>query len=91
MAAAPRGSASHLAQRRTSTRIREFLVFKLGSEEYGINILSIPKIRSHERPTRMAIDHVMAIGSVDERMLILLDINKLMSSADMGRISASVQ
>jgi len=31
-------------------------------------------------------DHVLAIGSVEDRMLILLDIEKLMSSADMGLV-----
>ena len=29
-------------------------------------------------------DHVLAIGSLENRMLILLDIEKLMSGADMG-------
>ena len=142
--------------------IQEFLAFKLGSEEYGINILRVQEIRSYEAPTRMAntpafikgvinlrgvivpisdlrlkfnleqanydsftvvivlnigrqvvgvvvdgvsdvitlapeqlhpvpefrstidSDHVLAIGSVENRMLILLDIEKLMGSADMG-------
>lgn len=31
-------------------------------------------------------DHVLAIGSVDDRMLILLDIEKLMRSAGMGLV-----
>ena len=144
--------------------IREFLAFKLGSEEYGINILRVQEIRSFEPPTRMANapacilgvvnlrgtivpiidmrikfglddvkydsftvvivlnigkqvvgmvvdgvsdvitlapeqlrpvphfssainqDHVMAIGSVGERMLILLDIERVMNSAEMGLI-----
>jgi len=39
----------------------------------------------------IASDHVMAIGSLENRMLILLDIEKLMSSADMGLTSATVQ
>lgn len=33
-------------------------------------------------------DHVLAIGSVHERMLILLDIEKLMSSAGMGLLNS---
>lgn len=151
------------------TRIREFLAFKLGSEEYGIDILRVQEIRSFEQPTRMAnapayilgvvnlrgvivpivdmrikfqqekvaydtftvvivlnigtqvlgmvvdgvsdvialtpeqlrpvpefssaigSDHLLAIGSVGNRMLILLDIEKLMSSADMGLIAQTVQ
>ena len=123
------------------TRIREFLAFKLGLEEYGIDILRVQEIRSFEAPTRMANapayilgvvnlrgvivlnigkqvigmvvdgvsdvitltpvqlrpvpelnsaiagDHLLAIGSLEDRMLILLDIEKLMGSADMGLIS----
>jgi purine-binding chemotaxis protein CheW len=142
--------------------LREFLAFKLGTEEYGIDILRVQEIRSYEAPTRMAntpafikgiinlrgvivpiidlrlkfnleqanydsftvvivlnigrqivgivvdgvsdvitlapeqlhpvpefrstidSDHVLAIGSLESRMLILLDIEKLMGSADMG-------
>mgnify|MGYP003453827089 FL=1 len=146
------------------TTIREFLTFKPGAEEYGMDILRVQEIRSYEEPTRMANaapfikgvinlrgvivpivdmrmrfnlsgvtynsftvvivinvanrilgmvvdgvsdvislkpdqlrptpdltsaigeDHVLAIGSVEDRMLILLDIEKLMSSADMGLV-----
>lgn len=144
------------------TDIREFLTFKLGSEEYGVDILRVQEIRSYEEPTHMAHtqafikgvinlrgvivpivdmrlkfnlerasydvftvvimlnigsrvigmvvdgvsdvitlsgdqlhaapefssaidgDFILAIGSVQERMLILLDIQKLMNSAEMG-------
>jgi purine-binding chemotaxis protein CheW len=149
--------------------IQEFLAFKLGSEEYGMDILRVQEIRSYEAPTRMAHtpafikgvinlrgvivpiidlrlkfnleqatydsftvvivlnigrqvvgivvdgvsdvitlapeqlhpvpefqstidgDHVMAIGSVENRMLILLDIEKLMTSHDMGLVAGSIQ
>ena len=142
--------------------IREFLAFKLGTEEYGIDILRVQEIRSYEQPTRIAnapshvlgvvnlrgtivpivdmrvrfnleqtpydaftvvivlhigqrvvgmvvdgvsdvitldaeqlrpvpefnsvidSEHLMAIGAIDERMLILLDIEKLMAAPDMG-------
>jgi len=151
------------------THIREFLAFKLGHEEYGIDILRVQEIRSYEEPTRMAnapayikgvvnlrgvivpivdmrmkfnleevkydgftvvivlnigsqvigmvvdgvsdvitlapeqlrpvpelsssiaSDHLLAIGSLDDRMLILLDIEKLMRSEDMGLVSQSLQ
>jgi purine-binding chemotaxis protein CheW len=144
------------------TSIREFLAFKLGSEEYGIDILRVQEIRSYEKPTRIAsapefikgvvnlrgvivpiIDmrlklkleqahydhltvvivlnigqrvmgmvvdavsdvitlapeqlrpvpelrsglssaHLLAIGAVDDRMLILVDIEKLMSGTEIG-------
>ena len=145
-----------------TTNLREFLAFKLGAEEYGIDILRVQEIRSYEEPTRIAnappfvkgvvnlrgvivpiIDmrlklkleqahydhltvvivlnigsrvlgmvvdavsdvitlgaeqlrpvpqfhtglageHLLAIGAVDERMLILVDIEKFMSGAEIG-------
>jgi purine-binding chemotaxis protein CheW len=151
------------------TGIREFLAFKLGDEEYGMDILRVQEIRSYEQPTRMAntpafikgvinlrgvivpildmrikfnlaqvnydtftvvivlnigrqvvgmvvdgvsdvitftpaqlrpvpefsstigSDHLLAIGSIGDRMLILLDIEKLMSSAEMGLVAQSIQ
>jgi purine-binding chemotaxis protein CheW len=143
----------------------EYLTFRLGAEEYGIDILRVQEIRSYEQPTRIAnapsfmkgvvnlrgvivpiidlrvklgcdsaeynhftvvillnvrnrvvgavvdsvsdvmelsgdairpapemngqIDasYITGIGSVAERMLILMDIEALMSSADMGLIA----
>jgi len=145
-------------------RISEFLAFKLGGEEYGIDILRVQEIRSYERPTRIAnaphhilgvvnlrglivpivdlrlkfqlepvaydgltvtivlgigprvvgivvdavsdvitlapeqlravpelqssieSEHLLAIGAVDDRMLILMDIEKLMASPAMGLV-----
>ena len=32
----------------------EFLTFRLGAEEYGIDILKVQEIRGYEKPTRMA-------------------------------------
>jgi purine-binding chemotaxis protein CheW len=146
----------------------EFLTFRLGAEEYGIDILRVQEIRSYEEPTRIAnsphfikgvvnlrgvivpvvdlriklgcekveyngftvvivlnvkgrvvgavVDSVSdvlelprdqikpspdmnssvdtafitGIASVAERMLILMDIEALMSSADMGLIDSAV-
>ena len=138
------GGASSATASAVITGIREFLAFKLGSEEYGIDILRVQEIRSYEPPTCMAnalvqvnydtftvvivlnigkqvigmvvdgvsdvitltpeqlhpvpdfssaIDsnHVMAIGSVQDRMLILLDIEKLMSGAEMGLVTQALQ
>jgi purine-binding chemotaxis protein CheW len=36
-------------------------------------------------------DHLLAIGSVENRMLILLDIEKLMTSAEMGLVAQAIQ
>ncbi len=143
---------------------REFLAFKLGAEEYGIDILKVQEIRGYEAVTRIAnspefikgvvnlrgiivpivdmrirfnlgeptydqftvviilniagrvvgmvvdsvsdvttlapaqirpapemgtafnTDYLIGLGTLDERMLILVYIDKLMSSADMGLI-----
>ena len=153
---APGGHAPEL------TDIREFLAFKIGNEEYGVDILRVQEIRSYEKPTTIANapehlkgvvnlrgvivpiidlriklgvgevrydhltvvivlnigdrvvgvvvdgvsdvltlepsqlrpvpaldsnfdpDHILAIGSVDERMLILLDIEKFLSDTVLG-------
>jgi purine-binding chemotaxis protein CheW len=150
-----------------TTNLREFLAFKLGAEEYGIDILRVQEIRSYEKPTRIAkapdfikgvinlrgvivpivdlrlkfhlddasyteftvvivlnigsrvvgivvdavsdvitlssdqlrpvpdfsstiaSEHVLAIGAIEERMLILIDIDRLMTSEEMGLISQS--
>jgi purine-binding chemotaxis protein CheW len=144
----------------------EFLTFRLGDEEYGIDILRVQEIRSYEPPTRIAnapafikgvvnlrgvivpivdlrlklgcasaeynsftvvivlnvkgrvvgavvdsvsdvlelqgdavkaapemnsavdLSFITGIGNVGERMLILMDIEALMSSADMGLIES---
>jgi purine-binding chemotaxis protein CheW len=147
----------------------EFLTFRLGAEEYGIDILRVQEIRSYEEPTRIAnaphfikgvvnlrgvivpvvdlriklncekveyngftvvivlnvhgrvvgavvdsvsdvlelagdlikpapemnstvdTDFITGIASVGERMLILMDIEALMSSADMGLMDTGSQ
>jgi purine-binding chemotaxis protein CheW len=148
----------------TSQVINEFLTFRLGKEEYGIEILKVQEIRGYDSITQIAnapefikgvvnlrgiivpiidmrikfrlgnadydqftvviilnvagrvmgivvdgvsdvisiganqmrptpgfgsvidTEYIMGLGTVDERMLILIDIEKLMSSSDMGLI-----
>jgi purine-binding chemotaxis protein CheW len=147
----------------------EFLAFKLGGDEYGVDILRVQEIRSYERPTRIAHapefvkgvvnlrgaivpivdlrlmlrlpqaaydaftvvvvlhigqrvvgmvvdavsdvialgpeqlrpvpalnsplgdEHLLAIGMVEQRLLVLLDIEKLLSSAAMGLVGPTLQ
>ena len=161
--------ASQAPQAAVLTSIREFLAFKLGAEEYGIDILRVQEIRSYEEPTRIAnapafikgvvnlrgvivpivdmrvkfnleqvnydsftvvivlnvrgrvvgmvvdgvsdvitlaseqmrpvpefnsavdSEHLLAIGAIDERMLILVDIEKLMTGAEMGLVEQTLQ
>ena len=163
----PSAAVGQLANATTS--LREFLAFKLGAEEYGIDIQRVQEIRIYEEPTRIAnapdfikgvvnlrgvivpivdmrlkfnlaqanydsftvvivlnignrvmgmvvdavsdvitltpeqlrpvpdfnsavaSDHLLAIGSIDDRMLILVDIEKLMTSAEMGLVEQSLQ
>ena len=163
------GSAARAAAAGTATSLREFLAFKLGDEEYGIDILRVQEIRSYEEPTRIAnapafikgvvnlrgvivpivdvrmkfnleradydsftvvivlnigsrvmgmvvdavsdvitltpeqlrpvpefnstiaSDHLLAIGAIDKRMLILIDIEKLMTSHEMGLVEQTLQ
>jgi purine-binding chemotaxis protein CheW len=51
--------------------IREFLTFKLGGEEYGMDILWVQEIRSYEVPTRMANMPAFIKGVVDLRGVIV--------------------
>ena len=166
--------AAHVARAEANRAIQakgphggEFLTFRLGEEEYGIDILRVQEIRSYEPPTRIAnapafikgvvnlrgvivpivdlrlklgcasaeynsftvvivlnvrgrvvgavvdsvsdvlelqgdavkpapemnsavdLSFITGIGNVADRMLILMDIEALMSSADMGLIEAN--
>ena len=50
---------------------REFLAFKLGTEEYGIDILKVQEIRGYEKPTRMANVPEFIKGVVNLRGIIV--------------------
>ncbi|HSN34427.1 MAG TPA: chemotaxis protein CheW [Ideonella sp.] len=50
---------------------REFLSFKLGAEEYGIDILKVQEIRGYEKPTRMANVPEFIKGVVNLRGIIV--------------------
>src|SRR5450830_1894088 len=53
------------------TSIREFLAFKLGDEEYGMDILCVQEIRSYEEPTRMANAPAFIKGVINLRGVIV--------------------
>ena len=55
----------------TTTSLREFLAFKLGAEEYGIDILRVQEIRSYEQPTRIANAPPFIKGVVNLRGVIV--------------------
>ena len=50
---------------------REYLSFKLGSEEYGIDILRVQEIRGYEPPTRIANSPHFIKGVVNLRGVIV--------------------
>jgi len=50
---------------------REYLSFKLGSEEYGIDILRVQEIRGYESPTRIANTQHFIKGVVNLRGVIV--------------------
>jgi len=54
MIAEARHIAQHEAARNAALRGGEFLTFRLGNEEYGIDIMKVQEIRSYEQPTRIA-------------------------------------
>ena len=51
--------------------IEEFLAFKLGGEEYGIDILNVQEIRSYESPTRIANAQSFVLGLINLRGVIV--------------------
>ena len=51
--------------------MREFLAFKLGDEEYGIDILKVQEIRGYEEPTRIANAPEFIKGVVNLRGVIV--------------------
>ncbi|CAN5659591.1 chemotaxis protein CheW [soil metagenome] len=60
-----------LAVRAVAAMPREFLSFRLGGEEYGIDILRVQEIRSYEAPTRIANAPQFIKGVVNLRGVIV--------------------
>jgi purine-binding chemotaxis protein CheW len=67
---APASAANHPV-----VTIREFLAFKLGREEYGIDILRVQEIRSFEQPTRMvnAPDYILGVVNLRGVIVPIID------------------
>jgi purine-binding chemotaxis protein CheW len=63
--------AKHEAARNASSIGGEFLTFRLGEEEYGIDILKVQEIRSYEQPTRIANTPPFIKGVVNLRGVIV--------------------
>ena len=63
--------ANHHSARAAATKKAEFLTFRLGGEEYGIDILRVQEIRSFEEPTRIANAPSFIKGVVNLRGVIV--------------------
>ena len=59
------------AEYRSGRSGNEFLSFRLGKEEYGIDILKVQEIRGFEKPTRMANAPAYILGVLNLRGVIV--------------------
>ncbi|MBK1689698.1 chemotaxis protein CheW [Rubrivivax gelatinosus] len=64
-------AATDSPQDATALHAREYLSFKLGAEEYGIDILKVQEIRGYEPPTRIANAPLFIKGVVNLRGVIV--------------------
>ncbi|MEZ5645643.1 MAG: chemotaxis protein CheW [Burkholderiaceae bacterium] len=67
----PPATSAGPAPHATLARPGEFLSFRLGAEEYGIDILRVQEIRSYEPPTRIANAPAFIKGVVNLRGVIV--------------------
>jgi purine-binding chemotaxis protein CheW len=70
-AAQASADASRAGAARADVQGGEFLTFRLGAEEYGIDILRVQEIRSYEQPTRIANAPAYIKGVVNLRGVIV--------------------
>jgi len=63
--------ATRLQHANPSAQPREYLTFRLGEEEYGIDILKVQEIRGYEQPTRIANAPSFVKGVVNLRGVIV--------------------
>jgi purine-binding chemotaxis protein CheW len=70
----------------TSQHAGEYLGFKLGAEEYGIDILKVQEIRGFESPTRMVStpDYVLGVLNLRGVIVPILDMRIQFGMADVA-------
>lgn len=68
---APAAAHALRAAAQASAPGREYLSFRLGAEEYGIDILKVQEIRSYEAPTRIANAPAFLKGVINLRGVIV--------------------
>ncbi|TSE20883.1 Chemotaxis protein CheW [Tepidimonas alkaliphilus] len=64
-------TAAHEPHAQAARASAEYLTFRLGAEEYGIDILRVQEIRSFEPPTRIANAPAHMLGVVNLRGVIV--------------------
>ena len=52
---------------------RECLTFRIGAEDYGIDILQVQEVRSYEAPTRIAQTQPQVLGVLNLRVAAACD------------------
>ncbi len=67
----PNTHALQLQAGRAIPDTRQFLTFRVGAEEYGMDILRVQEIRSYEKPTRIANAPEFVKGVVNLRGVIV--------------------
>lgn len=86
-------NARHARVGKASQPGSEYLSFRLGAEEYGIEILKVQEIRSYEAPTRIANAPDFLKGVINLRGVIvpIIDLRlKFGCAADIGAITAVI-
>jgi len=71
---------------------REWLTFRIGQEEYGIDILCVQEIRSFEKPTRIANGpgHVKGVVNLRGVVVPVLDLRMSLGATELGVDDATV-
>lgn len=71
---------------------QEWLTFRLGDEEYGMDILSVQEIRSYEKPTRIANmpDYVKGVVNLRGVIVPILDFRMRLGLTDLRYDGATV-
>ena len=64
----------------------EYLAFRLGAEQYGIDILRVQEIRSYEQPTRLAHapDFIKGVIDLRGRIVPILDLRMKLQCAEVA-------
>lgn len=86
MATSATQSRSSSATKATPVLPREYLAFRLGGEQYGIDILRVQEIRSFEPPTRLAHapDFVKGVIDLRGRIVPIVDLRIKLQCAEVA-------